>query len=185
LTVIVPTVGRETLRETLRSIGPQLSNIDEVLVVGDGVQSRAKEILEECLLPHARYMEIARSGDCGNSARDAAMTVACCDYLTFMDDDDVYTATAFAAIRARLSSGPNRPLIFRMNNYGNILWNTPALRYGNVGTPMFVVPNRPNSGTQWSHGVSDFDFICQEATRSGEPIWVPEVIAVVRPHLRT
>ena len=42
------------------------------------------------------------------------------------------------------------PVIFRMDHpQHGILWREPELRFGNVGTPMFLVPNKPELFGEW------------------------------------
>jgi Rad3-related DNA helicase len=74
-----------------------------------------------------------------------------------MDDDDVFTPDALAAIRGGIAEHPERVLLFRMDNYGTLLWRDRAIRYGNVGTPMVVVPNNPARLASWRFG--DYEFI--------------------------
>ena len=77
---------------------------------------------------------------------------------------------------------PDHPHMFRMDNYGSILWRSPDLEYGNVGTPMFVARyDRPRLG-HWD--ADDFSFISRTVELQGEPVWHEAVVAVVRPHLR-
>ena len=98
-----------------------------------------------------------------------------------MDDDDVFTPDALAAIRGGIAEHPERVLLFRMDNYGTLLWRDRAIRYGNVGTPMVVVPNDNARLPSWRFG--DYEFICDSCKRLGEPVWRDEVVAVVRPHV--
>ena len=97
-----------------------------------------------------------------------------------MDDDDVFTPDALAAIRRGVAQHPERVLLFRMDNYGTVLWRDREIRYGNVGTPMVVVPNDSARLASWRLG--DYEFIRDSCHRLGEPVWCEEVVAVVRPH---
>ena len=96
-----------------------------------------------------------------------------------MDDDDVYVDGAFAAMRAAATQSPGRPLLFRMNHYGTVLWQAAELVYGNVGTPMLVVPYDRERLGRWD--VDDFHFIRQTLELQGEPVWREEVVATVKP----
>ena len=182
LTVVIPTDGRPTLRRTLESLALQLGPRDEVFVVADGPQPLAREICTDFQKPTWSYVEHVRTGDFGNSQREAGIAQGTGDFLCLIDDDDAYMADAFAAIRLAVTTSPNRPHMFRMDNYGSILWRAPELVYGNVGTPMFV--SRLDRARLGRWDANDFAFISRTIELQGEPIWHEDVVAVVRPHLR-
>jgi glycosyltransferase involved in cell wall biosynthesis len=182
VSVVIPTIGRETLRATLTSVASQLESGDEVLVVADGRPARAREIFARQRRRRWRYLETdGPCNDAGGTQRDLAATVARGDHLCFMDDDDVFTPDALAAIRRGVAQHPERVLLFRMDNYGTVLWRDREIRYGNVGTPMVVVPNDSARLASWRLG--DYEFIRDSCHRLGEPVWCDEVVAVVRPHV--
>lgn len=99
LSIIVPTIGRATLRRTLNSIAPQLREGDECLVVADGhlenVEALCREFGEAF---HYLTWRDERSV-VGQAQRNAGILAARGDYLAFIGDDDVYTPDAFDAIR--------------------------------------------------------------------------------------
>jgi glycosyltransferase involved in cell wall biosynthesis len=159
--VIVPTMGRDTLTRTLASVAPQLEHGDELLV--------------------GRL-------DCtyGNQARDNAMAKATGTHLLFLDDDDAYTPDALATMRQAIAVMPDRVHIFRMRyDHGLVLWYAPALASGNIGTPMVAIPNQPGRLGVWaahSHYESDFAFIHDTVRlRDDEPVFHEDIVALVRP----
>ncbi len=185
LSVIVPTLGRATLARTLDSILSQLSLRDEVIVApapgADMValaglcESSAITLLDPASPAPGR----------GAGERNAAMKVATGSHLVFMDDDDVYLHGALDVMRA---AACDRPVMFRMDatNVGiGIKWVEPEVRYGNVSTQMFVVPNDPGRLGTWAphQGTegSDFTFIKGCCERMGDPVWREEIVAVLRP----
>jgi glycosyltransferase involved in cell wall biosynthesis len=181
LSVIVPTLGRDTLAATLESIVPQLAQGDEVIVVADGPQPTAAAIVRTIRSDDVRYFAHGPTHVKGNSQRNAGIAGATGDYLLFMDDDDVYVAGALDMIRDAARAEAGRSFVFRMDNYGTILWRARRLSYGDVGTPMFVAPNVRGAVPSWRD--SDYDFACDFVARHGPPVWREEVVAVVRPHL--
>jgi glycosyltransferase involved in cell wall biosynthesis len=182
LSVVIPTLGRETLRATLASVAPQLARGDEVIVVGDGRPAQARKLVAYRRSRRWRYLETdGPCNDAGGTQRDLAASVARGDHLCFMDDDDVFTPDALAAIRRGVAEHPERVLVFRMDNYGKVLWHDPVLSYGNVGTPMVVVPADPQRLASWRLG--DYEFIRGTCERLGEPVWRDEIVAIVRPHV--
>lgn len=192
LAVIVPTLGRATLRDTLASIG-ELEPGDQVIVAGDGVQLNARAEFSHYKRDGWSYLEI-KGSSYGNLQRDAAMSVAEADWLLFMDDDDEYVPGALAAVRHTVEQQPGRPHIFRArwgaghHASGVTLWKERELAAGNIATPMVVLPNRRYAAS-WLGGdadgirgwTSDFRFLSRAIGEAGEPVWCQDVVALVRP----
>src|SRR5438445_5018813 len=169
LSIIVPTRGRKTLKRTLRSISRQVQPGDEVLVLCDD------------------------SGDAGDTARMNAMPRACGTHLAFIDDDDVYVPDALEKMRRFAREHPGRIGIFKMKHpAGTTHWREgePVLRYANVSTQTFLVPNVPGKLGRWQEGrprpgggvyAGDLVFITETAKLQGEPLFVNEVTVHARP----
>lgn len=169
LSIIVPTRGRKTLERTLRSISGQLQPGDEVIVLRD------------------------ETGDSGDSARMSGMERARGSHLAFMDDDDVYRPGALEMMRRFARDHPGRIGIFKMQHpVGTTHWRDgePVLRYANVSTQNFLIPNLPGRLGRWTDrpprpggGVYDGDyaFIARTVELQGEPLFVDEVTVLARP----
>jgi glycosyltransferase involved in cell wall biosynthesis len=160
-TIVIPTKGRDTLARTLASVAPQLEHGDEVIV--------------ERL-------------DCsfGNDARERAMLKAEGSHLLFIDDDDVYTDGALAVIRDAVGREPDRVHVFQMRySDGRLLWDTPSVYCGNVGSPMFCVPNQPGRLGSWGDTYEgDFNFLHTTLQLRGDlPVFHQHVVALIRPGL--
>jgi len=186
LSIIVPTIGRPTLKRTLESIAAQeLLPGDEVLVVQDGPADPAvREPIEAAGWPWRYLATGSRANDFGATPRNLGMKHARADFLAWIDDDDPYRPGAFAAIRRAIKRHPGRPLMFRMERPGwnTTVWRMMAVRYGNVSTQMFVAPNQPDRlGTWGSYRASDLAFICStlEKWPPGSLVWEPFVVATV------
>jgi len=198
LSVIIPTVSRETLTRTLESIAAQeLIPGDEVLIVQDGPADPAvREPIRAAGWPWKYLATGKRANDFGAAPRNHGMQHARGDFLLFVDDDDMYRTGdtspsfyrhdgpgAFAAIRRAIARHPGRPLMFRMEPRGGPrIWRMMAVRFGNVAGPMFVVPNQPDKlGTWPAHRASDFGFICETLRLwpPGSVVWDPTIIASV------
>lgn len=173
LSVIIPTIGRESLAAAVRSC----NGADEIVVVFDGCPVQE--------LPGPVVTATVSGGDNGYTARRKGMELATGTHLAFLDDDDQYMAGALNVMKPACC---DRPVIFRMDHPEHgILWREPKLEFGNVGTPMFLVPNRPEKLGHWvAHAPGlkepggDFTFI--STCRMGEPIWREEVVAKIRPN---
>lgn len=156
---MVPTSGRPTLERTLASC----AWADQTIVVPDDDP----------------VGDAARS----NRLRDAGIAQADGDWILFMDDDDTFTPDAHQIVLRALAVG-GAWHVFRMRYpHGHVLWADREIRWGNVGTPMLVVPNRPDLPKWAAHDVYEADFhfaaACQDLL--GEPVWHEDVIALVRP----
>jgi glycosyltransferase involved in cell wall biosynthesis len=169
LSIIVATAGRPTLRRTLASITPQLEPGDEVFVLHDD------------------------SGDAGDTPRNSAMPRARGTHLAFLDDDDVYVPDALEKMRRFAREHPGRIGIFKMRHpAGTTHWREgePVLRYANVSTQTFLVPNVPGKLGRWhrdverpggGHYIGDYAFITETVRLQGDPVFVDEVTVHVRP----
>lgn len=164
ISYIVPTIGRPSLQRTLDSI--ELWPGDEVLVARND----------------------APTGGWGAYERNAALPKATGGWLAFLDDDDIYLPGARAAHALGIQSAIRRrniaPIIFKMRIAGteDVVWKTPELCYGNVGTPMMLVPNDPShlreGGFSARHG-QDWDFL--ESSKWPRRVfhWRGEIVAEV------
>lgn len=159
--ILIGTGGRPTLIRTLKSIAPQLEPGDEVIIIRDD------------------------SGDAGDTPRNDAMPRSRGTHLLFMDDDDVYVPDALAKMRRFADGNPGRIGIFKLQYVvGNRRWVDPVLRYKNVSTQTFLVPNVPGKLGRWEadgRRAGDFCFIEATARMQGEPIFVDEVTVLARP----
>jgi hypothetical protein len=161
-TIILGTGGRPTIKHTLKSIAGQLEPGDELFVVRDD------------------------SGDAGDTPRNLTMHRAAGTHLLFIDDDDEYVPDALATMRRFADENPGRIGIFRMKHpTGPHHWRTPELRYANVSTQLFCVPNIPDKLGEWKEvgrRAGDFRFIKFTSEFMGqEPIFVDAVTVRARP----
>lgn len=116
--IVVPTLGRDTLGRALASIVSEIRPGDEILV------------------------ECSNENDVGNSARQRGIDAATSSHILFCDDDDVFLPGALDVMRQFAAERPNAIGIFRRRfNAGPLQWREPVLRPGNVQCMGFVVPN--------------------------------------------
>lgn len=151
ISIIVPTCGRSTLIPALQSVIPQLREGDEIIVIGDGEQPTARQLVERMQRSDIHYLEHGPTNFFGNAQRNLAMSLARGDMIAFLDDDDTYYATALHNIRTAASEAPNRPLMFRLRSDepAFLIWKTPDLQVGNISGGAFVIPNQPDRIAEW------------------------------------
>lgn len=183
LSVITPTIGRESLRLMLERLLPQLGEGDEVLVIGDGPQPHAKAIADKLASPYVRYWEHGPIMNYGNPQRNLAIAEAKGDYIHFVDDDDMPAKDAVKNIKKAAAEAPGKPIMFRMMHCGTPLWQAPAVICANVSGQMFVIPNVKDRIGKWSGRYeADFDFMKSTLAlypgKDADVVWRKEIICV-------
>lgn len=170
ISFIVPTVGRQSLAATLRTI--ETLPGDEILVVGDRYRTRDSRV---------RYIDCLPGRDWGHTERNFATPFATGRYIAHIDDDDFYAKGHRTLMQDAIEKTPDRPVLFRMRFPNGItLWAEPELRCGNVGTPMMLIPNRPTMLGTWGSFVGgDCAFLESSKWKAEDYIWRPEVVALL------
>lgn len=197
VTVVMPTVGRPTLRRAIASVVDQLEYGDELIVVGDStVDHQAWDVVAEFQPAQLFYVEAHRPGSVfGNAQRDFGMQLAAgrSSHLMFLDDNDVWTHGALDTVRWAIDRvGDDRAAhVFKArwgaghHAHGTVLWRDTVVAEGNVGTPMVVLPNRPYQRSWWDFNgrgvVSDFGFLSAAVGECSGAMFHTPVIATVRP----
>lgn len=190
--IIVPTTGRSSLEDTLRSLQGQVSEDDQVLLVQDTLDPDSREFIDIC----AKKLDIKSKitigdehpYDWGGLARRVGLELATRDYVVYMDDDDAFASDALEILRNFVSAKSRSPYLFQMKYPdGRIGWTHEKIVLGNVATLMFVHPRRAYRMPDWGfQRTSDFDFISDFIrNNSGGVRWVPEVIAHISPQFQS
>jgi hypothetical protein len=168
ISVIISTLGRSGLDRAIRTS----RWADEIVVVFDAEEP----------LSHPRGCKVFAEGptrDYGSGQKNRGMIEATGTHLAFMDDDDVYTRRAGKLIRAAVTETPDRVHVFCMRNRDKVY--SGPVESGKISTQMFIVPRAPVGRWGGRYG-EDFDFISGTMTlRGDEPVFHPEVIAIIRP----
>lgn len=170
ISFIVPTIGRPSLLKTLASIETWPG--DEIIVIGN--ISPTGDL-------RPRYIPHPPGKDWGHTERNVATPMAKCRYIAHIDDDDVYAPGTRAVMADAIRTTPGHPIIFRMQfPNGVTLWQDQEIRCGNLGTPCFLIPNRPTMMGTWAPQVGgDFLFLQSSKWKAADYVWRPEVIALL------
>lgn len=183
VSVIVPTIGRPSLHELLvKDLLPQLGDGDEVLVVGDGEQPRARAIASG-IDPRIKYHEYGPTRLWGHPQRNWAMLRVQGTHIYSCDDDDLILPGALERMRQAALEGPDRLHIFRVHHEKSVLPTKQAIELTVVSTQCFFFANIPDRFGTWGKVYEgDLHFI-QSAVRAhpeGERalMWRDEIIAV-------
>ena len=168
ISYVVATLNRPTLLTTLKSI--ETLPGDEIIVIGN---------VKDAQHGSTRYIPHPPGGDWGHTERNTAIRLCRCEYIAHIDDDDVYAPGTRRVFEAATSYTPGAPIIFRMRFPNGItLWNQTQIQCGNVGTPMFLMPNVPEKFGMWGSFVGgDCHFLETSKWKHEEYVWRTEIIA--------
>lgn len=188
-TVVIPTLGRETLERTLASIrGQRLGNLAEILVVQDSYEATADVMIrtmETCERYGAIYAEHnAGRHDTGSPQLALGFSKARGCYILNCGDDDVYEPWAFPTMRQAIEGEPTRPLMFRTvlhpapqrgdQRESIVLWQERRIERGRITGQCFLAPNVPEKLGRW---VDDVTFMAETVEKWGSVGWRTEVIS--------
>lgn len=186
LSIVIPTIGRPSLSETLESlIAEGAGPAEEVIVIGDGPQPESKKIVES-FTGRLPIIYLENKSTAINLNRNVAQLLATRTHLMFIDDDDKSVDGAIRYIRCVVEQSPDRVLLFRERamtdrHPWDVVWNEREIRRGNVGTQMVVVPNvRKRLGTWGGWRGGDYDFIRSTVDlypkKDDDVVWVDRVV---------
>lgn len=198
LAIIIPTVGRPTLGNTLLSLAPQLQAGDHVVVAADMPDGRdrryVRALVQTLVIEDERQFRGATwtfafpsepLGCWGHPSRNIALNMQLeTTHVCTIDDDDVYLPGALAVMRE--AGCRDKPVVFKARwgaghpAAGVVLWHFPEVRAGNVATPMVVWPS--GSAARFGHEYTgDFDFYQGLEAEYGSLYWDEREIVEVRP----
>jgi len=156
--VLIATIGRASLQTLLDSLLPQLTSIDHVTIVFDGVSAIPMNFGGSVCKIHV-YEEPVKLGFWGHAIRNKyANRLERTDFVMHGDDDDTYLPNSFN--RLRMACINTKTLyVAQMSTPGGIL---PApqfkfithVKFSNIGTPCGIIPFDYNSRSEWKpiHG---------------------------------
>jgi len=191
--VVMPTVGRPSLYAAIASVVDALEDSDELIVVGDGRQDFAADVVESFQPANIVYIEASMDGSrFGNAQRDAGMALARADWLCWLDDDDRHTFAALDIMRDAIddSGAYHSAHIFKArwgpgHHWRGTLWAEPVVKASNFGTCQVVLPNRPYQRSWCDFNdrglVSDYGFLSAAIGECDGVEWHDALVAVVRP----
>lgn len=186
ITVIIPTLGRETLGATLKSLASQLNPEDACVVVSEGPNQDVKNLVTHAanLYPEVDWTYTMEYGGCwGHPNRNYVMdNHVHTSHVWTLDDDDVAAESALKSLRAHMDDPWT---IFRMifceGHFANgvTCWREKQLVAGDIGTPMIFAPLcNARFGLAY---MGDFDYALELQEELGDPVWAEDVICLVRP----
>ena len=190
LSVVIPTIGRASLEDTLTSlrVQPESDGV-EVLVVAD----THGPINAQLNYSHKRvedlgydWLELDAGVNCvGQPQRTFGAKVASAPWVWFSQDDNIAAEHSLLAIQSAIEAQPRaRPLFFQMQTYwGARIWQTPVLAQGNIDADCLVFPRDIARQVEWGlRYEGDLDAAIRAFNLTGGDVaWVSEVVSIGRP----
>lgn len=185
ITIIVPTVGRKSLRATLESFAPDLHDEDVVHLAMDGRNDETWGLFMEMVDKYPGkwfYREGHQKGYWGHAVRNEILPLVTTDLVWHLDDDDIAAPGALDAMR----NSKGEWTMFRMEfmeghpAHGVICWRFKQVKHGDIGTPMSVAPpSKARFGLAYG---GDFEYAQGLLEEFGEPFWDETIVALIRPN---
>ena len=197
-TVIIKTIGRPTLKAAIRSAK---SEGFKTIVVSDGVKVSAQGATQ--------FVRLGRKwGHYGGMAANVGAALATTEFITFLDDDDIFLPGAGDIIRKKLQESPEvdiwiggvrftSPVVVHDTRTGEEMYRSTdfairperGIQEGNVAMPTYrtsifeKVPFTATLPEEYEY-ITDINHV-KKCEKSGYKIdWFKEVLYLVRPHMK-
>ena len=145
--VLIASIGRETLHTMLNSLKKQLTEYDCITIVFDGINRIFEIDTSDYLCKVNIYYEPTNLGYWGHGIRNKYNQILeKRDFVLHADDDDIYLTTAFQLLR-RDCVDTNCLYVAKMNFrpwYDKYIPDTNEIKIGNIGTPCGIIPYELN-----------------------------------------
>ena len=135
ITFIIPSLGRETLKDTMESLEKQTNSDWNAIIIFDGCTPTY-----ETDDPRIHIMQIEKTGhekiSAAGSVRNAAIRCAKTEWIAFVDDDDTLAHNYVETLYQESAAEPSVDvIIFRMTHYGGVVpfLSTDTFYLGSVG----------------------------------------------------
>jgi len=190
LSVVIPTIGRDTLAVTLESLRVQPESVGvEVLIVADTFGDYSDQLLSaRAYVQDEGFMWLEHDAGLhmvGQPQRTFGAKHASAPWVWFSQDDNIVAEDALAAIECAIDAQDHpRPLFFRMRTYwGETVWRSCDLMLGNIDADCLVFPREIAQQVEWGlRYEGDFDAALQAFNVVGGDVgWIDEVVSIARP----
>lgn len=190
LSVVIPTIGRDTLAVTLESLSAQPESAGvEVLVVADTHGGLSQDLERtRTAVQDAGYgwLEYDAGLHCvGQPQRTYGAKHATAPWVWFSQDDNIAAEDSLSTIELAIDVQPRRrPLFFQMRTYwGDTVWRTPFLSLGNIDADCLVLPRELAREVEWGlRYEGDYDAAERALSISNnDAAWIHELVSIGRP----
>jgi hypothetical protein len=194
LTVLIPTQGRPSLRDALRSVREQATAKDaEIIVCADTHGPLFTDVAALAAEHDAFYLEHdAGHHGYGHPQLATAYRRATGAYVAVLgDDDEFYAGGPQTIISVTRALTEPQPVLFRITMEPSAtrhmpapftIWREQSIYCGNVSGQSIVLPNDPSKLAEYPpHSTGDYEFIRDTVENYGgadRVVWRTEVIAL-------
>lgn len=196
IAVVIGTIGRPTLEDTLHSIHAQgLQPKDRVIVVRDSFEdpgdSREVQRRVAEFGPQFEY----HAYDAGYHYNGVEQTNYGCeladtDFVLSIGDDDIYEQGAFKTLRTVMAEDPVRPVLFRfLAPWREVLWDYPRMQVSRISGQCIAIPRQwmqmqptrecPSVDFEWMEAI-----LAKAKAASVDPLWLDALLVIARPRVR-
>lgn len=160
ITYLITSTGRETLKDTLRSLYGQFAfGLDKIRLYFDGGFDYSLETFSDEFALFGEDIFVAplleNLGYWGHAIRNQFQSHCSTDYIHHMDDDDIYVEGSLFKIRELMKANYGKVILakFRADG-GRVVWKKHSIEYGEIGTPSGFIFNRADIAGTWAlrHG---------------------------------
>lgn len=193
-TVLIGSIGRPSLRQSLDSIARQARVPgDQVIVAIDSFEQGDRPDVQALVRSYGVGFD-ACAYDAGyhwlgvEQINHALRTVPLTGSHVFtIGDDDVFVDDAYATLRPLCAAHPDRPILYRfLAPWRQILWDAPRMQMSRISGCCIAAP-RANVGEMSTrqYAEHDYDWMLDVLKSSGRyPLWLDECLVIARPEPR-
>lgn len=178
--ILIPTMGRDSIFNTLESFKTQLNENDYLTIVFDGSNlpniNNVKKFISTFSCNSNVIVEEQNLGYWGHAIRNKYNNLPG-DFVFHVDDDDDITFNCMDTIRKNCEN-KNTIYVFKMKLiHGDIVWKTKEIILGQIGTPSGIIPTHINSTSLFTYRCGgDYDFYKKLEKDKNNIIYVDEII---------
>lgn len=193
-TVLIGSLGRSTLRQTLDSIARQHRVTgDQVIVALDSFEHGEQPDVQQLVTGYGPGFDVCAydSGyhwlgveQINYAMHHVPMTGT---HVFTLGDDDVFTDDAYATLRPVCAADPAQPVLYRfVAPWRELLWDHPRLEMSRISGCCIAAP-AAFVGPMTTAKIVEHDYWWMKdiLARSGrEPRWLDRVLVIARPDIR-
>jgi hypothetical protein len=185
---LIASIGKPSLKNTLRSMYGQFDWNDKFLVYFDGRCDAGIDYFRDEQDLYGANLEMImlqeNLGYWGHGIRNKYLPLIDKKFTHIhnMDDDDGYNEGVFFRVRNDIINNPDKVLIYKFKNHNGItVWQNQSLVHGNIGTPSGIFPNKPELFGRFSEGYGgDAEFYIQTCNNFGMENVIFKDLEIVR-----
>jgi hypothetical protein len=197
-TVLIGSIGRPSLRQTLDSIArqPRVPG-DQVIVTIDSFEQGERRDVQALVTSYGPGF-LAGAHDAGIHCWGTAQinhawrTVPISgSHIFTVGDDDVFVDGAYATLRPLCAAEPLRPILYQfVAPWRELLWAEPIMQRSRISgcciaaPRSFVGPHPERNANGQPYPEHDFDWMHAILAQSPPPLWLDRVLVIARPDPR-